>query len=154
VDRYKVANETERNRIRERLDGYQRLQHLSSALAAPVTEASGMSSSRFQASSHVLKTSAVLPSARSALRRSNSESAIEEPKLDDVGQRRREVDDNRARWESTLPKPTSNQPGHIRTGYTYEYIEQGESSKSKSVDFRQKPKKKVTIPKLSAFDTI
>lgn len=116
VERYASADELERDRIRDRLDGYQRFGQHSRGSYIPAT---------------------VRSPTLSALRRSFSGSVWltdvslqpMQPKfdVDDDTYKRRlsERATKRTLWESTLPEAVVDHPGDIRSGYDYDYITHG-----------------------------
>jgi hypothetical protein len=131
ADNYMLTNESDGNNIRHRLD---------SVVPIPVAALKRLRTAALD--NHRLS---VPPfrTASSARRLSSASSEQQDSALGahDAVAWRRERDQNRALWASTLPQPIFNRPGRIETGYNYDYINQGASSKKSPEDLRIKPKK-------------
>jgi hypothetical protein len=143
IERYKGADEIERNYIRERLDGNRRFQQMLRPLKLSAERTMALSSDRPQGR---LGAASGPPKVALSTRQLEPMPPSEGISLGDTAERRMERrkhrDANRALWESTLPPATANQPGQITTGYSYDYIDHGESSRRSRDDFRTKPKSK------------
>ena len=68
-------------------------------------------------------------------------------KPEDPGERQAELVRNRALWESTLPLATEALDQHVRTGYDYDYIDHGPSSKRVLIGKSEQPKKETLLDK-------
>jgi hypothetical protein len=68
-------------------------------------------------------------------------------KPEDPGERQAELVRNRALWESTLPPATEALDQHVRTGYDYDYIDHGPSSKRVLIGKSEQPKKETLLDK-------
>jgi hypothetical protein len=139
IERYKRADEIERNYLRERLDGNQRFQQM----LRPTDLGGKKASLSSEKSPSRLRASSAPPTLNMGVRKIRPACSPKTP--EHAEQRRKHRDEKIALWESTLPTPTSNEPGHITPGYSYCNIPIGASSKRTVEDFRTKPKSKKTF---------
>lgn len=138
VDKYSVADERERNRIRGKLDGLQRLQRRASCRRADSPGKAKVESASSPGTGEYSTPVATSPT----LEKLSSESSNDSYTPQDLEEGRAETEKNKALWGSTLPPATNTiHSGHITPGYNYEYINHGPSSKRTPEDFRKKPKK-------------
>jgi hypothetical protein len=132
VDRYKDADESERESMRGR---FRRLQQRQRGAGSSGTVSPGSDETTtviFPPTPPRLRRTAWSPSATPPLgfERIDTDSSGGDFDTQDPIERREQTDENRVLWESTLPKPNETLYPEIKTGYHYDYINLGPSSKT------------------------
>lgn len=132
VDMHKDADENERGVLSDRFRRPQQHQRGAGSSGSVSPGSDETTTIIHPPTTPRLKGTASPPSATPKLgfKRTDTDSSCGDINAQDPTERREQTDKNRMLWESTLPGPTETQYPEIKTGYTYDYINLGPTSKT------------------------